>query len=234
MKNIFNKQIFNLVLVALIGCVVPLQAQVFKDQKNNIALTVVDYADNPDVLLYYKQNKPIRANTLMVQGAHPLRIVVENKTNQPIEINPKSIFLTQYILPLSQEDKKIDYTATKAMFGIVGSMAAAVTAIVFSRDYNSYYNNYSDTILTAAIGSVTTLYMMSMGFVIDTTPDINMQLYFELPVILHESIIIEPGKKVEQLILLTPQGYKRLFNFRVFTKDAQDIAAVFDVDLRTE
>lgn len=220
----YVKQILNIVLVTLISCTVSLQAQIFKNQRNNIDLTIVDYMDNQDAILYYKEGQVIRANDFMTKGAHPLCIMVVNNSDNFIEISPKSIFLAQYLI-----SKDTNFILPVFLFCSV--ITIGVTGAYAWSDYKDFhpYGFFERAKRSVKFGMTVTLYSTIVSGLINLE---NSQLFMK-EYILHKSMIIAPGEKIETFILLDSKSYKRLFNFRVFAKDTQDIAAVFDVDLRT-
>jgi hypothetical protein len=223
-KDFYKLSIFNILFTILVGCVFPIQTQVFVGEQNNIMLGVVDYAESPYAVLYYKDNQLVRADDYFAKGIHPLRIVMVNNTKDCIEINPKSIFLTQYSI-------SEDVGFVLPVFVFCSAVTAAVTGVCFWNDYRDWHPyGYCERAKRAVLfGAAVTFYATFAAALIS----LGNENIFVKDYILHKPIVIEPGKKIETLVLLERTSYKRLFNFRVFTQDSQDIAAVFDVDLRT-
>jgi len=212
-------------LALLIVSAISVQAQVFKNEHNNIALTVVDYAENPNMLLFYHEKKDITASDFIALGLHPLSITVKNKTNKSVIVNQKSIFLSQ-----NNYANHIWWINNGPVIaGIVGIGIGVGVSLHINGGRLTNLSNLNDLVgcaILAMLTSACALTTASIGMLLQEHKKIILS-----PHVLHEPITIEPDKMVETLLLIDCNAYARLFNFRVFDEQ-ENIAALFDVDLR--
>jgi len=235
---IFKKQYSIIYLSFFIGFILPIQAYIFKAEKNNIKLTVIDYADKSDAILFYAHGKPITAKSFMQKGEHPLRVIVENKNNKSIAINKRSVWL-------EMSDYWVRRIVSEAFAPVEKFLAELIFGsftIVIPASIHKELNNYKATLLSI-IGFIALEYAMVKLVDLWQYYKIAEEKVIEDHTLHSKSfIIIEPGKKAEKYILVRGEAYRQTFSFHIFDKhfgkeDGREkevkITATFDVDLRT-
>jgi hypothetical protein len=178
----------------------PLCAQ-FKQEQNGIEIMLVDYGSNPQAIAVHMDS--YSGLELMEKGLHPIRFMINNKTDKPIVFGPNSLCVTSPTQDRIYDALRKRFSTKAIVFTCFGLLLDWRIAFIASGLY----------------------YWLSIY-----QPNQRIEKAIKKLILNNQQMVIHPNQRMDTIILFDSASYTRIFTLRILDF-GQNPVATFQVVL---
>ncbi len=207
---------------------------IFYAEKDNISLMITDYGSNKFSTVVYT-DRPWITHQFIKSGVRPVRIIINNATEEVVSVSAKSIDLAcinNEQVSTNLRGNPIFETLGLSVLGSTVSFYSWIIESIFrhGRPINLFkLRNITRLPITSIINAVTlvgiTYYFYTANMRDNKIEDICAKVALE------NKIFIKPGQLLNKILFIDINWWQPIFNFKIYNQDGSDIMHLFNVKL---